>query len=568
MEVEFIRHIINKGEGLTTEFKKASGSVASDAYETIVSFSNTVGGTLLLGVDDDGIIAGIDKTQKHKLLKDLVSAINAVDNIYPPLYLQPIAVDIDDETIIVLQVPVSSQVHNHKGEIYIREFESDINVTKNQEKVSELYKNKSSIFTESEIIQNLTMEDLDAKLFEKARNLIRSNRSDHPWLLVDDLTMLKEAVLWRKDFNSGKEGFTLAAALLFGKDTTIQSLLPAYKVEAMERRVNMDRWDDRATLRKNLIDTYLELKVFINKHLPEKFYTEGDQRIDLRDKVFREIVGNIVVHREYRSALATEVLIENNQLVATNPNKPHFSGPIDMDSFNPFAKNPNIRKFFTALGWTDEIGSGIRFTKKYLPLYVPNAEPLFIEDNVFKTIIPLAVVTLAPFANKWQNWLELSGEHMAHIEKSLAKITIDTSLKVADWEAVLLNLVPSWTEKGTKLSALDWPRNQAITEEDIKKVPGWTEKGTKLIHKKVRYLIAILSLTAEPISLDDLMSAIGYSNKKTFRDNYLKPLEQLQFITKTDLENLTSPDQQYKLTKMGMIFLGNSANDQSPITNH
>jgi len=109
---------------------------------------------------------------------------------------------------------------------------------------------------------------------------------------------------------------------------------------------------------------------------------------------------------------------------------------------------------------------------------------------------------------------------------------------------------------------LDWPRNQAITEEEIKKVPSWSQKGTELIHKKVRYLIAIMSLTGKPISLDDLMSAIGYANKKTFRDNYLKPLEQLQFITKTDLENLTSPDQQYKLTKKGMLFLGNSTNDQ------
>ena len=33
-------------------------------------------------------------------------------------------------------------------------------------------------------------------------------------------------------------------------------------------------------LRTNLIDTYLELKAFINKHLPEKFYMEGDQRVD------------------------------------------------------------------------------------------------------------------------------------------------------------------------------------------------------------------------------------------------------------------------------------------------
>ena len=44
-----------------------------------------------------------------------------------------------------------------------------------------------------------------------------------------------------------------------------------------------EHWDDRLMppLRTNLIDTYLELKAFINKHLPEKFYMEGDQRVDL-----------------------------------------------------------------------------------------------------------------------------------------------------------------------------------------------------------------------------------------------------------------------------------------------
>lgn len=67
MEIKFVKQIISNAEGLTVEFKKASNSVPSDAYETIVSFSNTVGGTLLLGVDDDGLITGIDKTQKHKI---------------------------------------------------------------------------------------------------------------------------------------------------------------------------------------------------------------------------------------------------------------------------------------------------------------------------------------------------------------------------------------------------------------------------------------------------------------------------------------------------------------------
>jgi ATP-dependent DNA helicase RecG len=559
MEEQQIKQIISLGEGKQIEFKSAKQSVPSDLYETIVSFSNTEGGTLLLGVEDDGTVSGIKEEFKNKILKDLVSSINSPDCINPPLYLQPVPVKVDGVWIIAMQVPVSSQVHDHKKEIYIREYESDLNITDQRQRVSDLHLNKRNYFTESQVIPNLSMEDLDTNLFEKARNLIKSNQSDHPWLFENDKKMLEEASLYRKDFFTQKEGLTVAAALIFGKDSTIQSLFPAYKVEGMVRKINVDRWDDRINppLRTNLIDTYTELKGFVNKHLPEKFYMEGDQRADLRDKVFREVIGNVIVHREYSSALATELIIDKNQLTITNPNNPHFSGPIDLNSFNPYPKNPNIRKFFTALGWTDEIGSGIRNTKKYLPLYIEGAQPIFIEGTIFKTIIPLRLSTLKPFTNKWLNWLELDEKYSTHLEISLSKFNIDSELFDATWEECLLNLVPSWSQKGTKLESLDWPKNQPIDKEEIKKVPSWSLKSTNLIHKKIRYIIAILSLVAEPLSLDDIMNAVGYTNKKTFRDNYLKPLEQLQWIEKTNPKNPTAPDQKYRLTISGKMFLGN-----------
>jgi len=559
MEEQFLRQLISQGEGKHIEFKSAKRSVPSDLYETVVSFSNTEGGTLLLGIEDDGTISGIEETFKNKILKDLVSSINSTDCINPPLYLQPVPVQLNGVWIIAMQVPVSSQVHDHKNAIYIREYESDLDITKQNQRVSDLHLNKRNYFTESQVIPNLTMEDLDEKLFDKARNLIKSNQSDHPWLFEKNQKMLEEASLWRKDFFTQKEGLTLAAALIFGKDTTIQSLLPAYKVEGMLRKVNKDRWDDRITppLRTNLLDTYVELKRFVNKHLPEKFYMEGDQRIDLRDKVFREVIGNVIVHREYSSALATELIIDQNQLTITNPNNPHFSGPIDLNSFNPYPKNPNIRKFFTALGWTDEIGSGIRNTKKYLPLYIDGAQPVFIEGQIFKTIIPLHLATLKPYANEWLNWLELNVEYTSHLEISLSKININPELFESSWETCLLHLVPSWTQKGTKLPNLDWPKNQPIDEDSIKKVPSWFQKSTELLHKKIRYFIAILSLTGEPMPLEDIMAAVGYANKKTFRDNYVKPLEQLQWIEKTNPQNPTAPDQKYRLTLIGKMFLGN-----------
>lgn len=560
MNPEIIENIIEQGEGMKVEFKSAVNSVPHSFYETVVSFSNTDGGTIYLGITDEHDIEGVAPDSVSQMQKNIVTALNSTECINPPVYVQPILINYSGKNIIAIQIPSSSQVHGHSGRIYIREYESDIDVTDNNSKISELYTRKRTYFTESQIYPELKMTDLETSLFQKARDIIRGNRSDHPWLLVDDKQMLKESVLWRKDFQTGAEGLTLASALIFGKDTTIQSLLPAYKVDAMVRKENIDRWDDRIDppLRTNLIDTYLKLKEFISKHLSEKFFMEGAQRVDLRDRIFREIIGNLIVHREYTSALSSELIIYVNEVITTNPNKAQFHGPIDLYSFNPFPKNPNIRKFFNSFGWTDEIGSGIRNTAKYLPLYVSNARPLFIENDVFKTIIPLLSINLTDFSENLLTWLELNQEILPHLNKGLKNIAINLKLKGKSWQDFLLLLVPSWNQKGTNLAELDWPKKQTFSEEEIKKVPSWDVKSTNLVHKKVRTIISILCLCSEPISLEMLMKSLDYKNRKTFRENYMNPLERTKLIVKTNPQNPNDPEQKYIITEKGKLFLGDT----------
>jgi len=59
MEIKDLQYLINQGEGLRIEFKDARDSVPSSFYGTVVSFLNSDGGTILLCVDDNGIIKGI-----------------------------------------------------------------------------------------------------------------------------------------------------------------------------------------------------------------------------------------------------------------------------------------------------------------------------------------------------------------------------------------------------------------------------------------------------------------------------------------------------------------------------
>lgn len=554
-----IQMIISKGEGISIEFKKAKTKVPSSLYETVVSFANTNGGIILLGVEDDGAVHGIAPELKTFFLKNIASALNSIDNVNPVMCLNPTIVEYQGKIIIPLQVPASSQVHNHKGRVYIREFETDIDITDNQHVIRGLYLKKGTIYTETHIYPGLKMSDMDESLFDKARNLIRSHQPNHPWLAVDNMQMLRDAVLYWNDYVQCREGFSLAAALIFGKDLTIQNLLPAYKVEAMVRIRNKDRWDDRLTLRTNLIDTYLQLNTFINRYLPDKFYMEGDQRIDLREKIFREIIGNLCCHREYTDGTATEVIIEEDAVRTLNPNNPWFNGVMDLESFSPHPKNPIIRRFFSVLGWADEIGSGIRNTKKYLPLYVEDAKPVFIDAPLFRTIIPLLKYTLSGFTRQWFDWLELDEKWLKQLAESLQKIEIDGRLQTMDFNDQIAYLMPIWNNTLTK-------SNKKVTKcEDGKKIDNQdnnksdslslVEKITKFPNKKLQYLITILLLSGDSASIDEYVDVFSFKDRSFFRRNYIKPLESIGFITKTNPSKPTAPNQKYVITEKGKRFL-------------
>jgi len=57
----------------------------------------------------------------------------------------------------------------------------------------------------------------------------------------------------------------------------------------------------------------------------------------------------------------------------------------------PYPKNPVIARVFKEIGWAEELGSGIRNIKKYCKIY-SDSKPVFIEGDVFKTIIEIKQV--------------------------------------------------------------------------------------------------------------------------------------------------------------------------------
>ena len=89
---------------------------------------------------------------------------------------------------------------------------------------------------------------------------------------MSDMEIMKSAGLYQEDFMTGKSGFNLAAILLFGKDDIIRSCTANYVTDAICRKENVDRYDDRLIVRTNLIEAYEQLSEFIAKHTSDNFF--------------------------------------------------------------------------------------------------------------------------------------------------------------------------------------------------------------------------------------------------------------------------------------------------------
>jgi ATP-dependent DNA helicase RecG len=383
-----VLRIIDTGEGLRTEFKECRNSIPKTLYETVCAFLNRNGGEILLGVNNKGKITGIDKESIDKIQSDFTTTINNPGKISPSVYLSIEQVQIDGKLVLYIYIPESSQVHKCNGRIYDRSFDGDLDITDNHQLVTSLYINKQTSYTENRVYPYCEIVDLDSELLTRARRQAVLLRNNHPWQSMDDFEMLKSAQVYTKDYQSGREGFTLAAILLFGKDQTILSALPHHRTDLIVRRENVDRYDDRDDVRTNLLDSYDRITAFAQKHLPDPFYMEGSRRISIRDAIIREIASNILIHREYMNAFPAKIIIEKTRIYAENGNKPHGMGPINPDKFTPYPKNPIIARFFKEIGLADELGSGVRNLIKFVKIY-SQSKPQLIEDDVFKVSIPV-----------------------------------------------------------------------------------------------------------------------------------------------------------------------------------
>ena len=422
INVERVQELLRNGEGLSVEFKRCSGRIEHDVFETICAFLNRFGGDLLLGVEDDGTVVGVGG-DAVALRNNIMNTANDERVFDPVAYLDPKIVEYDGRTIIHIHVPASGDVHAYKGVVYDRNGDADVRVRSVSAKGLMILR-KQGIFTEQRIYPYVTKADLDLTDLQRLRIRAQNNTRDgrrHPWMDMDDDQLLRSAKLVGKDRETGKTGFNLAAIMLLGSKDVIKDVCPAYVTDALLRKVNVDRYDDRDIVDVNLIAAYDRLMDFARKHLPDPFYLECDVRISLREIIVREMVSNVLIHREFTSSRPARFVIEQNQMFVENACRAASGDVLTPDNLQPSPRNPIVASFFREIAYADQLGSGVRNLFKYSKAY-GGADPIIKDGDTFRIAVLLKTAEVAPIGVEVAQKLAEVAQKPVEVARKLAEV--------------------------------------------------------------------------------------------------------------------------------------------------
>ena len=358
-----LQTLTQNGEGFHLEFKSDQRKLADrELIDTAVCLANAQGGTLLIGVEDDGRITGLHPDHRAN---PLLLASFIASRTVPPLNITVEVISSPDKSVQVasLQIPAVAQpVATSDGRLLIRHLD-----TKGQPACRPLYPNELQSWqsdrgqtdTSAQLLPNASWDDFDPLEFARLRRMIEQNHGDTTLLSLSDTEIARALglTIWQND----KLIPTIAGLLLVGRESALQSYLPTHEV-AFQVLQNTDvlvndfyHWP---LLR--LIERVLESFSVRNE---ERELNWGLFRISVPaydPRGFREALNNAIIHRDYLRLGAVHVQLHTNRLTISNPGG-FMEGvrPDNLLSVDPRPRNPRLADCFKRIGLVERTGRGV-----------------------------------------------------------------------------------------------------------------------------------------------------------------------------------------------------------------
>ena len=401
-------------ETATIEFKR---EFTADLNKAVVAFANTNGGTLYVGVDNDGRVIGVPDADA-----EMIKISNSIrDTIKPDVTM---FVDYQQEASngqtvlkVIVQKGVSCPYYiAGKGirpeGVFVRQGVSTVPAT------------------ETAILRMI--RETDGEQFEDVRSLNQ------------ELTFSDTA----REFKARKMSFganqqkTLGLTKNNGVYTNLGLLLSDQCVhtvklavfEGKAKAAFKDRREFTGSLLRQLIETY----AFIDRYNRNRSELNGLHRIDQRDyppATVRETLLNALVHRDYSFRDSTLISIFDDRIEFTS-----IGGLVRGITFDDMmlgisvARNENLVKVFYRLTLIEAYGVGIPNIMQSYAGYA--AKPrIEVTDNAFKITLP-NINEITPKALLSENESAVLG--LFKMNDSIARKDVEVALSVSQPMAVRL----------------------------------------------------------------------------------------------------------------------------------
>ena len=368
------------GERLTLECKKADKAIPASVWETYSAFANTVGGLIILGIEEHRkekdpdrrfSISNIENpSARIKEFWDLVNNSNKVStnilrdadvgtcviNGSTIIYINVPQADYTQKPLYINGNPISGTYkRNHEGDYHCKEAE-----------IKAMFRDSKDDGNDGGLLQGYSMEDIDTDTLKAYRIRFATMNPDHVWNKDDDKQFLKNLGGYVVDRRTKEEGLTSAGLLMFGKGLAVREYFNNIRLDYIDKTgIEGDtRWSDRLTydgMWENNLCNFLWLVLpKLTRDIKRPFKLEGMTRIDDTPvhKAIRESIVNMLIHSDYMISGVLKIIKEDNGFIFSNPGSLKLPIRRIYEGGNSKARNPKIQTMLRMIGYGDNVGSG------------------------------------------------------------------------------------------------------------------------------------------------------------------------------------------------------------------
>ena len=350
-----MKDILRMGESSVLEFKTEEVHSDSIAKE-VVAFSNFMGGKLLVGVGDDGLVIG---TKNRKVEERIVQICR--NNIAPSVLPRTEFIDIDDKEILVVEIPKgSNRPYKVKttGKFYIRAGSNSVEPT--NEELARLFQNGQMIHYETKSVHGACVNDLNRgylnRYMREIRQIDEFPEEAYPQVL-DNLNLVARV--------NGDYIPNIAGLILFGtnpKKFLPQSICQAVCFKGKDESTDIVEMKEFSGAVTEVMEGLLR---FVERNSrTDVAFENGVKRNDIEQypaTIVRELIANAIAHRDYSIWGAfNRLMIFSDRLEMRSPGTlPNTITVGRMTMGVSYYRNPIIMQVLKDFGYVESIGRGI-----------------------------------------------------------------------------------------------------------------------------------------------------------------------------------------------------------------